>query len=91
MVRGLGNLGIGLVISVDTGEVLDYDFESKICRECQTAKKDLGEDSPEFSIWFGGHQDQCTQTHTGSSGSMECTIAKKFGTGQRRTTCITSS
>ena len=70
------NFGIGFVISADTGEVLDYDFESKICRECQLAKKDLGEDSPEFDIWFGVHQDQCTQT--GSSGSMECSIAKKI-------------
>ena len=65
------NFGIGFVISADTGEVLDYDFESKICRECQIAKKDLGEDSPEFDIWFGGHQEQCTQTHTGSSGSED--------------------
>ncbi|CAB4005543.1 Hypothetical predicted protein [Paramuricea clavata] len=72
------NFGIGFVISADTGEVLDYDFESKICRECQIAKKDLGEDSPEFDIWFGGHQEQCTQTHTCSSGSMECSIAKKI-------------
>ena len=26
----------------------------------------------------GGHKDKCTQSHTGSSGSMECSIAKKI-------------
>ncbi|CAB4002415.1 Hypothetical predicted protein [Paramuricea clavata] len=46
-------------------------------RECQIAKKDLGEDFPQFDIWFGGHQEQCTQT--GSRRSMECSIAKKMG------------
>ena len=33
------NFWIGFVISADTGEVLDNDFESKICRECQLTKK----------------------------------------------------
>jgi hypothetical protein len=72
------NFGVGFVISVETGEVLDFDFESKLCKECETTKRDLGEDSCEFDIWYGGHKDQCTQTHTGSSGSMECSIAKKI-------------
>ena len=72
------NFGVGFVISVETGEVLDYGLESKLCMECATTKKDLGEDSSEFDMWFRGHQDQCTQTHTGSSGSMECSIAKKI-------------
>jgi hypothetical protein len=29
-------------------------------------------------MWFNGHQEKCTQTHTGSSGSMECSIANKI-------------
>lgn len=72
------NFGVGFVISVDTGKVLDYDFESKLCSECTSTKKDLGEDTPEFDIWFQGHKDHCTKTHTGSSGSMECSIARKI-------------
>lgn len=72
------NFGVGIVISVDTGEVIDYDFESKLCMEFAITKQDLGEDSCEFSVWFSGHKNQCTQTHTGSSGSMECSIAKKI-------------
>ena len=72
------NYRVGFVISVDTGEVVDYDFELKLCMECAITKQQLGEDSCEFSMWFSGHKDQCTQTHTGSSGSMECSIAKKI-------------
>ncbi|CAB3995832.1 Hypothetical predicted protein [Paramuricea clavata] len=59
------NFGAGFVISVETGEVLDYDFESKLCMEYATAKKDLGEDSSEFDMWFRGHQERCAQSHTG--------------------------
>jgi hypothetical protein len=44
------NFGNSFVLSVDTGEVLDYDFQWKICRECQIAKTDLGRESPEFSF-----------------------------------------
>ena len=69
------NFGIGFVISVDTGEILDSDFESKLCMECSSAKRDLGEDTAEFNIWFAGHEDKCSQIHIGSSGSMECSIA----------------
>jgi hypothetical protein len=72
------NFGVGFVVSVETGEVLDFDFESKICKACESTKKDLGEDSPEYDIWYQGHKDKCTKTHTGSSGSMECSIAKKI-------------
>jgi hypothetical protein len=46
------NIGVGFVMSVKTGEVLD--FELKLCSECSSAKKDLGEDSAEYAIWYGG-------------------------------------
>ena len=72
------NIGVGFVISVENGKVLDFDFESKLCSECTSAKKDLGEDSAEYAICYGGHKDECTQTHIGSSGLMECSIAKKI-------------
>jgi hypothetical protein len=42
------NIGVGF------GEVLDFDFELKLCSECSSAKKDLGEDSAEYAIWYGG-------------------------------------
>ena len=46
--------------------------------ECAITKQDLGEDFCEFSVWLSGHKNQCTQIHTGSSGSMDCSIAKKI-------------
>ena len=66
------------MISVDTGEVLDYDFKSKLCMECTRRREMYGEESDEYKAWFDGHKDKCTRTHTGSSGSMECSIAKKI-------------
>ena len=48
------NIGVGFVMSVKTGEVLDFDFELKLCSECSSARKDLGEDSAEYAIWYGG-------------------------------------
>ncbi len=29
-----------------------FDFESKICKACESTKKDLGEDSPEYDMWY---------------------------------------
>ena len=52
------NFEIGFVISVDTGEILDYDFKLKLCMECLSAKRDLREDTNEFDIWFTGHKDK---------------------------------
>jgi hypothetical protein len=49
-----GNIGVGFIISVKTGKVLDFQFELKLCSECTSAKKDLGKDSAEYAIWYGG-------------------------------------
>ena len=65
-------------MSVDNGKVWHYAVESKLSGECTSAMNDLGGDLPEFYIWYQGHKDQCTKTHTGSSGSMECSIANKI-------------
>ena len=48
------NIGVGFAISVKTGEVLDFQFELKLCSECTSAKKDLGECSAEYAIWYVG-------------------------------------
>ena len=34
------NFGVGFIVLVESGEVLDYDFESKLCMECITAKQE---------------------------------------------------
>ncbi|CAB4013832.1 Hypothetical predicted protein [Paramuricea clavata] len=47
------NFVVGFVISVETGEVLDFDFESNLRSEYTSAKKYIGEDSPEYAICDG--------------------------------------
>lgn len=68
--------GIGLVIDIMTGLVIDYEILSKYCPECVTAKRDLGEGTAEFSIWFSGHKCDCSQNYTGSSNAMEMAAAE---------------
>ncbi|GFT52593.1 uncharacterized protein TNCV_3765071 [Trichonephila clavipes] len=46
--------------------------------ECKQTKFALGEDSAEFRIWYEGHQDVCSASHVGSSGTMEVNAAVKL-------------
>ncbi|GFX85490.1 uncharacterized protein TNCV_3716621 [Trichonephila clavipes] len=50
--------GIGNVSDILTGLIIDYEILSKYCSECLTAKRDLGENSADFSIWYESHQSQ---------------------------------
>lgn len=72
------NFGVGFVISVDTGQVLDYGFASKICLQCSRKKEKCGENSDEFQTWYASHRSTCTENHTGSSGAMEKDIARRI-------------
>nr|XP_042913580.1 uncharacterized protein LOC122273614 [Parasteatoda tepidariorum] len=65
------NLGMGIIIDVLTGLVLDYEILSKYCQDCTVTASDLGAASAEFSIWQSAHQDECEKNFEGSSGSME--------------------
>lgn len=53
------NYGIGCVIELQTGLVIDYCVLSKYCQVCEITKTELGEDSPEYNIWYSGHEDLC--------------------------------
>ena len=46
----ISNYGVGVVIEIFTGLLIDYCVLSKYCHECAITKKGLGEDSPEFHI-----------------------------------------
>ncbi|XP_030846475.1 uncharacterized protein LOC115926119 [Strongylocentrotus purpuratus] len=59
------NHGVGVVISVDTGEVLDQEVLSKICGECN-AKKGWDKEGERYKKWEAGHS--CDGGHKGSSG-----------------------
>ncbi|GFT76875.1 uncharacterized protein TNCV_4931661 [Trichonephila clavipes] len=59
------NIGVGCVIDLLTGFVIDYEVMSKRCGECEQTKFALEEDSAGFRIWYEGHQDVCSATHVG--------------------------
>ncbi|GFV42294.1 uncharacterized protein TNCV_3165251 [Trichonephila clavipes] len=75
--RGHSSLyGIGIVIDILTGLIIDYEILSKYCPECTTAKRDLGENSAEYSIWYKSHQEECSENYVGSSNAMEVKVAE---------------
>ena len=61
--------GVVFVISVDTGEVLDYRVLSKACQKC-ALKKAKGVNEEEFEEWLLEHE--CDINFAGSSPAMEC-------------------
>ncbi|GFW67236.1 uncharacterized protein TNCV_2698461 [Trichonephila clavipes] len=67
--------GIGVVIDLLTGLVIDYEILSKYCTECTVAVIELSGDSTDFAIWYEGHKSECQINHTGSSSSREMEAA----------------
>lgn len=70
------NYGVGCIIELYTGLVIDYYVLSKYCHACALAKNDLGDDSPEFNVWFNGHKPDCSSNYDGSSPAMEVKCAE---------------
>ena len=63
-------IGVVFVLSVRSGEVLDYEVLSHFCQAC-LSHKSMNKDSPESKEWQAGHADQCEINHFGSSGDMK--------------------
>ena len=66
------NYGVGIVISADTGEVLDYVVLSKVCELCKAAEKHKS--NPEkYQEWKDTHvaSGLCQKNYNGSSPAME--------------------
>ena len=59
--------GIFCVLSVRTGEVLNYDVLSEVCFECR-ANEAKGKDNDEFRSWCQKHERICPVNHTGANG-----------------------
>ena len=68
--------GIGIVTSVDIGEILDAEVISKTCEICQHSK--LDKTSSEFELWQQNHiqKHECLANFDGPSTSMETAAAK---------------
>ena len=45
-------IGFDSIIDVLTGYVLKFEIMSKSCKFCTKSNSDLGEDSPEFYVWY---------------------------------------
>ncbi|GFV32952.1 uncharacterized protein TNCV_1745941 [Trichonephila clavipes] len=65
------NLGLGIIIDVLSGLVLDFEVLSKYCKNFVVAGRDMGVDIAEFHIWQKGHADECDKNFDGTSGAME--------------------
>ena len=63
--------GIVFVISVDTGEVLDYHVLSKFCKSCSVWEAKADDDPFKYAEWKISHTSDCTMNFEGSSPAME--------------------
>ena len=61
---------IVLVLSRETGQVLDYEVLSKYCHECKLHEK-INQFSSEFQDWWGSHEGNYSMKFVGSSTAME--------------------
>ena len=68
--------GVGVVIDVLTGLVLDFEVLSNTCRTCTQMKDKLT--CEEFEEWSKGHnlKKQCEKNHEGSAAMMEVRAAE---------------
>ena len=70
-------IGVVFVISVRTGEILDYEVLSQVCHSC-VAHRQSDKDSDEYKKWKENHDPVCQINHEGSSGSMEADGTEKI-------------
>lgn len=61
-------LGVKFIISIDTGDVLDFEIKNLYCHQCQINKN--VKSKVDFEQWYQNHKEQCTVNHEGSSGAM---------------------
>ncbi len=68
--RGVTSLhGLVLVISQDTGEILDFTLLSWHCPTCNHHRRIL--DNDEFARWKDQHEEECQANYASSSKSIE--------------------
>lgn len=70
--------GVGSVIELITGLVIDYEVVSKYCRVCEKKKTEVDEQSDEYENWYIDHQPSCQANFEGSSPAMEVEAAERL-------------
>ena len=58
-------MGVVFVMSIDTGEVFDYDVHSLCCHECTSNYARKNKD--DFDNWYNQDKIHCQINHTGSA------------------------
>ena len=72
-------LGVVFIISVESGEVLDYEVKSKFCIECK-ARGHWDKNSDRYKRWYLSHENICSINHTSSLESMgKAAAVEMFG------------
>ena len=75
--RGFTSLhGVVVVISLMTGQVLDFECLSKSCDGCRSWERKKG--TPKYEAWLQQHSEECKINFDGSSGAMESEGALKM-------------
>lgn len=77
MRRGHSSLyGIGIVIDIMTGLVVDYEILSKYCSLCSQNEKKMS--CEQYAVWYEGHKTSgdCESNFDGSSNAMEAAAAE---------------
>jgi hypothetical protein len=80
LTRGKGGhsslIGVGAVVELLTGLVIDFSVKSKYCHSYTLAKHRFGgEDTEEFQTWKVDHG-SCSINYVGSSNGMEAAVAE---------------
>ncbi|KAL7648338.1 UNVERIFIED_CONTAM: hypothetical protein RMT77_000244 [Armadillidium vulgare] len=71
-------IGLGFIVEVETGIILDYHILSKYCNTCiQHLKKEKNMSEEEKHTWKEEHKEKCSANYSGEkSSSMEGEIAE---------------
>ncbi len=71
--------GVGVVIDLLTGLVLDTEVLSNYCSPCSKAASRFAADEQKLTEWQQNHKEHCDRNHEGSAGSMEAQAAIAMG------------
>ena len=72
------NYGLGAVIEINTGLVINYYVVSKFCQSCATHQNKFGKGIDKFNEWYVSHEPYCQINYQGSSNAMEAEVAVRL-------------
>ena len=70
--------GVLVVMSIDSGKIVDIEPMSRYCRECAIHTRRLQDKPEELANWKIHHKEHCKLTHDGTARSMELEGAKRI-------------